>query len=51
MTMYLPGAIIMQQCTTLYNQSSMHIVHLVNGHVVYLYWIDTVNVQNNLPTE
>ena len=29
----------------------MHKVHIVNGHVVYLYWIDTVNVQNNLPTE
>ena len=29
----------------------MHKVHLVNGHVVYVYWIDTVYVQNNLPTE
>ena len=27
----------------------MRKVHLVNGHVVYVYWIDTVNVQNNLP--
>ena len=26
-------------------------VHLVNGHVVYVYWIDTVYVQNNLPAE
>ena len=26
-------------------------VHLVNGHVVYVYWIDTVYVQNNLPIE
>ena len=34
-----------------YNYSSMHKVHLVNGHVVYVYWIDTVYVQNNLPTE
>ena len=29
----------------------MHKVHLVNDHVVYVYWIDTVYVQNNLPTE
>ena len=34
-----------------YNNSSMHKVHLVNGHVVYVYWIDTVYVQINLPTE
>ena len=34
-----------------YNHSSMHKVHLVDGHVVYVYWIDTVYVQNNLPTE
>ena len=34
-----------------YNHSSMHKVHLVNGHVVYVYWIDTVYVQNNLSTE
>ena len=34
-----------------YNHSSMRKVHLVNGHVVYVYWIDTVYVQNNLPTE
>ena len=26
-------------------------VHLVKGHVVYAYWIDTVHVQNSLPTE
>ena len=26
-------------------------VHLVNGHAVYVYWIDTVYVQNNLPNE
>ena len=25
--------------------------HLVDGRVVYVYWIDTVYVQNNLPTE
>ena len=25
--------------------------HLVKGHVVYVYWIDTVYMQNNLPTE
>ena len=24
--------------------------HLVKGHVEYVYWIDTVYVQNNLPT-
>ena len=29
----------------------MRKVHLVKGHVVYVYWIDTVLVQNNLPTE
>ena len=29
----------------------MRKVHLVSGHVVYVYWIDTVYVQNNLPTE
>ena len=33
------------------NHSSMRKVHLVNGHVVYVYWIDTVYVRNNLPTE
>ena len=49
MTMYLPGAIL---CTAMYyNHSSMHKVHLVNGHVVYVYWLDTVYVQNNLTTE
>ena len=26
----------------------MRKVYLVNGHVVYVYWIDTVYVQNNL---
>ena len=29
----------------------MRKVHLVKVHVVYVYWIDTVLVQNNLPTE
>ena len=29
----------------------MRKVHLDNGHVVYVYWIDIVYVQNNLPTE
>ena len=29
----------------------MRKVHLVDGHVVYVYWIDTAYVQNNLPTE
>ena len=29
----------------------MRKVHLVDGHVVYVYWIDTVHVQNKLPTE
>ena len=34
-----------------YNHLSMRKVHLANGHVVYVYWIYTVYVQNNLPTE
>ena len=34
-----------------YNHSSMRKVHLVKGHVVNVYWIDTAYVQNNLPTE
>ena len=34
-----------------YNHSSTRKVHLVDSHVVYVYWIDTVYVQNNLPTE
>ena len=34
-----------------FNHSAVRKVHLVNGHVVYVYWIDTVYVQNNLPTE
>ena len=34
-----------------YNHSSMRKVHLVNDHVVYVYWIDTVYMRNNLPTE
>ena len=29
----------------------MRKVHLANGQVVYVYWIDAVYVQNNLPTE
>ena len=29
----------------------MRKAHQVDGHVVYVYWIDTVYVQNNLPTE
>ena len=29
----------------------MRKVHLVKGHVVYVYWKNTVYVQNNLPTE
>ena len=29
----------------------MRKVHLVDGHVVHVYKIDTVYVQNNLPTE
>ena len=44
MTMYLPAAMY-------FNHSSMRKVHLVNSHVVYVYWIDTVYVQINLPTE
>ena len=31
--------------------STMRKVYLVKVHVVYVYWIDTVYVQNNLPTE
>ena len=34
-----------------FNHSSMRKVHLVKGHVVYVYWIDTAYVQINLPTE
>ena len=34
-----------------YNHLSMRKVHLVNGRLAYVYWIDTVYVQNNLPTE
>ena len=34
-----------------FNHLAMRKVHLVNGHVVYVYCIDTVYVQNNLPTE
>ena len=44
MTTCLPGAMY-------YNHSSMRKVHLVKCHVVYVYWIDTVYVQNNLQTE
>ena len=29
----------------------MRKVHLVKGYVVYVYWIVTVYVQNNLPTD
>ena len=48
MTIYLPGAIL---CSNVLYHSAMRKVHLVNGHVVYVYWIDTVYVQINLPTE
>ena len=34
-----------------YNHSSVRKVHLDKGQVVYVYWIDTVYVQNNVPTE
>ena len=34
-----------------FNHSAMRKVHQVNGHVVYVHWIDTVYVQNNLPTK
>ena len=34
-----------------FNRSAMRKVHLGNAQVVYMYWIDTVYVQNNLPTE
>ena len=29
----------------------MRKVHLVSGHVAYVYWMDTVYVQNTLPIE
>ena len=29
----------------------MRKVHLSKGHVAYVYWIDTVYVQNNVPTD
>ena len=46
------GLYLVQYYAAMYfNHSSMHKVHLVNNHVVYVYWIDTVYVQNNLPTE
>ena len=34
-----------------YNHSSMRKVHLVKCHVVHVYWIHIVYVQNNLPPE
>ena len=34
-TMYLPGAIL---CSNVLKP----FIHLVNGHVVYVYWLDTV---------
>ena len=34
-----------------YNHSSIRKVHLVKGHVVYVYWIESVYLQTNLPTE
>ena len=34
-----------------HNHSSIRKVHLVSGHVVNVFWIDTVYVRNNLPTE
>ena len=51
MAMYLPGAILFLYGATNFNHSSMRIVHLVKGHVVFVYWVDTVLVQNYLPTE
>ena len=48
MIMYLPGE---YYAAMYYNHLSMRQVDLVNGHVVYVIWIDTVYVQNNLPTE
>ena len=50
MTMYLIY-LVQYYAAMHFNHSSMRILHLVNGHVVYVYWIDTVYVQNNLPTE
>ena len=41
MTMYLP----IYYAAMYNNHSSMRKVHLVTGHVVYVYWIDTVYVQ------
>ena len=34
-----------------YNHSSMRKVHQAKNHVIYVYWIDTVYVQNNLSSE
>ena len=34
-----------------YNHSSMRKEHQAKSHVVYVYWIGTVYVQNNLPSE
>ena len=34
-----------------YNHSFMRKVHIVKGHLVYVYWIDTAYVQNILTTE
>ena len=48
MTMYLTGAIL---CSNVLYPFIHGKVHLVKGHVVYVYWIDRVYVQNNLPTE
>ena len=48
MTIIFTWCNIMQQCTI---TSTMRKVHLFRGHVTYVYWIDTVNMQNKLSTE
>ena len=48
MTMYY---LVQYYAAMYHNHSSMRKVHLVSGHIVYVYWIDTVYVQNNLPTK
>ena len=49
MTMYL--YLVQYYAAMHYNHSPVRKVHLVKGHEVYVYWVDTVCVQNNLPTE
>ena len=47
MAMYLPGALLWSNG---FKHSSLRKVNLFKGLVAYVYWIDTVFVQNNLST-